>query len=64
MNVDQVEHSDRVYSVAAGKAPPPDFTGGAASWQRSANDFGVDPAATVAPRILTAEELKDARGPL
>lgn len=32
-----------------------------ASWKRSAIDFGVDPASNDAPRILTAEELKDHR---
>jgi AraC-like DNA-binding protein len=64
MGSDRAAHNDQVYAVAAGETPPADAAGVAPSWQRSANDYGVDPAATVAPRILTAKELKDARGPL
>lgn len=33
----------------------------AASWKRSAVDFGVDPASNESPRILTTGELKDHR---
>jgi len=34
------------------------------SWQRSANKYGVDPADSTAPRILTSAELKTFREPL
>jgi transcriptional regulator of acetoin/glycerol metabolism/DNA-binding CsgD family transcriptional regulator len=34
------------------------------SWRRSLNDYGVDPSSPEAPRILTAQELLYARGPV
>src|SRR5215469_10177464 len=52
------EHLDRVQAVVEGNS-----TGDErlidASWRRSAIDFGVDPASTDSPRILTTGELKD-----
>jgi AraC-like DNA-binding protein len=54
------QHLDQVYAVVDGAGARAD---GAisASWKRSATNFGVDPASEVAPRILTAEELKNYR---
>jgi len=55
---------DQVYRVAEGGAPIPGTGKVQASWKRCANTYGVNPAATDAPRILTPQELKDFRQPL
>lgn len=54
------EHLDRVQAVLEGNGR---YAEGSisASWKRSANDFGVDPASNDAPRILTPEELRGHR---
>jgi transcriptional regulator of acetoin/glycerol metabolism len=57
-------HADHVYSVAKGATPPPGIEEISSSWQRSANEYGVDPDDSKAPRILTPGELKNIRGPL
>jgi AraC-like DNA-binding protein len=57
-------HVEQVYAVAEGARPPPAITAVSSSWQRSANNHGVDPVDGRAPRILTPRELKDSRGPL
>jgi len=57
-------HTEQVHSVAEGNAPPPGLEEVSASWQRSASQFGIDPAARSAPRVLTASEIKDLRGPI
>jgi transcriptional regulator of acetoin/glycerol metabolism/AraC-like DNA-binding protein len=57
-------HVEHVNLVAAGGAPPPGTEEVSSSWQRSANKYDIDPLANRAPRILTAGELKDFRGPL
>ena len=54
-------HAEHVYSVAEGAPPPPGIEEISTSWQRSANKYGVDPADSKAPRILTPGELKDFR---
>ena len=54
------QHIERVHAVTEGNDTSADNTI-AASWRRSAIDFGVDPASNDAPRILTTEELKDHR---
>ena len=59
-----VGHVDQVYAVAEGARPPPAITEVSSSWQRSANNHGVDPVDGRAPRILTPRELKDSREPL
>jgi AraC-like DNA-binding protein len=45
-------------------AAAPAITVVSSSWQRSANNYGVDPVDGSAPRILTPRELKDSREPL
>jgi AraC-like DNA-binding protein len=54
------QHLDRVQAILEGND-----TGAqgsiAASWKRSAIDFGVDPASNESPKILTTGELKDHR---
>src|SRR4029077_20892512 len=57
-------HAEHVLSVAEGSAPPSVVEHVSTSWQRSANNYGVDPADNTAPRILTPGELKDFREPL
>jgi transcriptional regulator of acetoin/glycerol metabolism len=57
-------HAEHVYSIAEGTMPPSGIEDVSTSWQRSANKYGVDPADSRAPRILTLGELKDFRGPL
>jgi AraC-like DNA-binding protein len=54
------QHLDRVQAVVEGNGTC--AVGSiAASWKRSAIDFGVDPASNDSPRILTTGELKDHR---
>jgi AraC-like DNA-binding protein len=57
-------HAEHVFSVAEGAAPLPAVEAVSSSWQRSATKYGVDPADSRAPRILTSGELKDFREPL
>jgi AraC-like DNA-binding protein len=51
------EHLDRVQAVVEGNGACADDSI-AASWKRSAADFGVDPESNDSPRILTPGELK------
>jgi AraC-like DNA-binding protein len=52
------QHLDRVQAVVEGSGTC--AVGSiAASWKRSAIDFGIDPASNDSPRILTTGELKD-----
>jgi transcriptional regulator of acetoin/glycerol metabolism/DNA-binding CsgD family transcriptional regulator len=59
-----MENSDRIYlAIETGGATP--HSGQVVeSWRRSLNDFHLDPAGRNAPRVLTAQELVDARGPV
>jgi len=58
------QHAEHVYSVAQGDVPAIGIEEVSASWQRSANEHGVDPLNTKAPRILSAHELKELREPI
>jgi AraC-like DNA-binding protein len=62
MTKDQQVHADQVQAVALGNAEADD--GITDSWKRSAATYHVDPASNEAPRVLTAGEVKDRRGPL
>jgi transcriptional regulator of acetoin/glycerol metabolism len=59
------QHAEDVYALAEASTSPP---GGVdkvlSSWRRCARQYGVNPASSDAPRILTAEELRDLRPPL
>jgi len=55
---------DQVFQVAEGGTPTAGAEKVQASWKRSANTYGVNPAAADAPRILTRQELTDFRQPL
>ena len=57
-------HAELVFSVAEGATPAPEIERVSGSWQRSANEFGVDPVDARAPRIVTSGELRDLREPL
>src|SRR5712672_2107065 len=59
-----VQHAEQVYLVAQGDAPAASIEGVATSWQRCANEYGVNPLQNEAPRILTPHELEDLREPL
>jgi AraC-like DNA-binding protein len=58
------QHADQVYLVAEGATPAPGAEKVLTSWRRCANAYGVNPAATNAPRILTRQELTSSRQPL
>jgi AraC-like DNA-binding protein len=58
------QHAAQVYLVAEGGTPTPGTEKVQASWRRCANTYGVNPAATDAPRILTRQELTNFRQPL
>jgi transcriptional regulator of acetoin/glycerol metabolism len=55
---------DQLYRVVEGGAATPGTERVRASWRRSADTYGVNPASTSAPRILTRRELTDCRQPL
>jgi AraC-like DNA-binding protein len=54
------QHLERVQAAVEGDGAGAEGSI-AASWKRSAIDFGVDPASNDSPRILTTAELKDHR---
>ena len=58
------DHVRAVWAVADGQAQPDVAPAIASSWARSLVDHRIDPESTAAPRILTAEELKDFRDPV
>lgn len=58
------EGSDRIYSVIEAEGGAAHLEEVADSWRRSLSDFHVDPQSVEAPRVLTAQELLDARGPV
>jgi len=59
-----VQHAEHIYQVAQGDTPAAGIEEVATSWQRCANEYGVNPLQNEAPRILTPQELEDLREPL
>src|SRR5882672_3772495 len=59
-----VQHAEHIYQVAQGDTPAAGIEEVATSWQRCANEYGVNPLQNEAPRILTPHELEDLREPL
>lgn len=59
-----VRHAQHVYWVTQGQVPAGRIEEVSSSWQRSANEFGVDPGSSEAPRVLTSYELRPLREPL
>jgi AraC-like DNA-binding protein len=58
------QHSEQVYLVAQGEALERSIDEVSPSWQRSANQYRVDPDSPEAPQILTSREVNDRREPL
>ena len=58
------QHAEHIYQVAQGDTPAVGVEEVATSWQRCANEYGVNPLQNEAPRILTSQELQDLREPL
>jgi AraC-like DNA-binding protein len=59
-----VRHTEHVFLVAQGETPAGPIEEVSTSWRRSANEYGVNPDGSEAPRILTSGELKQLREPL
>jgi AraC-like DNA-binding protein len=57
-------HAEGVYLVAEGDTRIPGTDEVSTSWERSANNYGVNPDSSEAPRILSSYELKEVREPL
>jgi DNA-binding CsgD family transcriptional regulator len=55
---------DRVYSVLENQDAIDGAGGVSTSWRRCLSEYGVDPGSHEAPRILTARELRESRGPV
>ena len=59
-----VSHAEHVLLVARGDTSASGVEEVSTSWQRSANQHGVDPDSKEAPRILTSHEIKQLQEPL
>ena len=59
-----LRHAQHVYWVTQRGGPAGRIEEVSSSWQRSVNDYGVDPDSREAPRILTSDELRPRREPL
>jgi transcriptional regulator of acetoin/glycerol metabolism len=57
-------HGELVQLVARGQPVEPSLDEVSTSWQRSANQHGVDPDSRERPRILTAHEVDELRQPV
>jgi AraC-like DNA-binding protein len=58
------QHSQQVYLTVQGELLEGRTEEVSPSWQRSANEYHVDPDSREAPRILTSREINDRREPL
>jgi AraC-like DNA-binding protein len=58
------QHAQRVHLVARGDTPAPGIEEVSSSWLRCANEHGVDPTDSAAPRILTQREIDQLREPI
>jgi transcriptional regulator of acetoin/glycerol metabolism/AraC-like DNA-binding protein len=59
-----LQHAEHVLLVAQGDTSATGIEEVSTSWQRSANEHGVNPDSSEAPRILTSHELKQLQEPL
>lgn len=57
-------HAELIHRVADGQTAEPRIDEVSMSWQRSASQHRIDPDSAEAPRILTASEVNQLRGPL
>jgi sigma-54 dependent transcriptional regulator, acetoin dehydrogenase operon transcriptional activator AcoR len=61
--VSQTRHADRVRGAIEGRLPAPaGSTRLVSSWQRSYEQYRLDPGSVCGPRVLTAAELRDVQG--
>jgi len=61
--VSQNQHVERVRGTIEGRLPAPaDSARLVSSWQRSFEQYRLDPGAVIGPRVLTSAELRDVQG--
>ena len=61
--VSQTQHIERVRGAIEGRLPAPaDSTRLVSSWQRSFEQYRLDPGAVIGPRVLTSAELREIQG--
>ena len=61
--VSQNQHIERVRGAIEGRLPAPaDSTRLVSSWQRSFEQYRLDPGAVIGPRVLTSAELREVQG--
>ena len=61
--VSQNQHVERVRGAIEGRLPAPaDSVRLVSSWQRSFEQYRLDPGAVIGPRVLTSAELRDVQG--
>lgn len=61
--VPQNQHIERVRGAIEGRLPAPaDSTRLISSWQRSFEQYRLDPGAVIGPRVLTSAELREVQG--
>ncbi|REE23985.1 transcriptional regulator of acetoin/glycerol metabolism [Paraburkholderia sp. BL27I4N3] len=59
----QTQHIDRVRGAIEGRLPAPaDSPRLVSSWQRSFEQYRLDPGAVIGPRVLTSAELREVQG--
>jgi transcriptional regulator of acetoin/glycerol metabolism len=61
--VSQTQHIDRVRGAIEGRLPAPaDSSRLVSSWQRSYEQYQLDPGSVIGPRVLTSAELREVQG--
>ena len=61
--VPQTRHVDRVRGAIEGRLPAPaDSQRLVSSWQRSFEQYRLDPGSVIGPRVLTSAELREVQG--
>ncbi|MBN3756717.1 sigma-54-dependent Fis family transcriptional regulator [Paraburkholderia sp. Tr-20389] len=61
--VSQTQHIDRVRGAIEGRLPAPANSSRlVSSWQRSYEQYRLDPGSVIGPRVLTSAELRDVQG--
>jgi sigma-54 dependent transcriptional regulator, acetoin dehydrogenase operon transcriptional activator AcoR len=61
--VTQTQHVDRVRGAIEGRLPAPAGSPRlVSSWQRSFEDYQLDPGSAIGPRVLTSAELREVQG--
>jgi transcriptional regulator of acetoin/glycerol metabolism len=64
--VSQTQHIDRVRGAVEGRLPAPASSPDAqrlvSSWQRSYEQYRLDPGSVIGPRVLTSAELREVQG--